>query len=362
MSDADDVMARAFELAEHGRGRTTPNPLVGAVVVSADGLVVGEGAHERAGEPHAEVHALDAAGARAHGATLYCTLEPCCHHGRTGPCTERIVAAGVARVVVAIEDPFPLVAGRGIEYLRAHGIRVDVGVGRARAARQNAPFFTMVREGRPWVILKAATSLDGRLTAVLGTRTRLTSDGADRRAHEVRGWVDAIAVGSGTVLVDDPLLTARGAARDRPLVRVIFDRRLRTPPGARLLSTAAHGPVIILGSSDAVRDRAAHVAALHRAGATVVAVDGPTLRDALTALRPFSINSVLLEGGAAVQCAAWDESVVDEVHLYIAPIVLGPSGVPLLPGRSFSIPALFETTVAPLGPDTGIYGYVHRVD
>ncbi len=359
MTDTD-FMARAFQLAERGRGRTTPNPLVGAVVVSADGVVVGQGAHERAGEPHAEIHALEAAGERTRGATLYCTLEPCCHHGRTGPCTERIIASGIARVVVAIEDPFPLVAGRGIEHLRAHGVRVDVGLGRARAARQNAPFFTTVREGRPFVILKAATSLDGRLTAAEGTRTVLTSEPANRRAHAVRAWVDAIAVGSGTVLVDDPFLTARGSQRERPLTRVIFDRRLRTPPGARLLSTAAHGPVIILSSPGAVRERASHAAALRRAGAMVVPVEGPTLRDALTALRPFSINSLLLEGGAAVQNAAWDESVVDEVHLYIAPVVLGPTGVPLLPGRSFSIPALFDTEVTVDGPDTCIHGYVHR--
>jgi diaminohydroxyphosphoribosylaminopyrimidine deaminase/5-amino-6-(5-phosphoribosylamino)uracil reductase len=154
-------MERALFLAERGRGRTSPNPLVGAVIVSPDGVVVGQGAHERAGEPHAEVHALTSAGERARGATLYCTLEPCCHRGRTGPCVDRIVEAGVARVVAACEDPNPLVSGRGFSYLRAHGVTVEVGLGAAAAATLNQPFFTLMREGRPFVILKAATSVDG---------------------------------------------------------------------------------------------------------------------------------------------------------------------------------------------------------
>ncbi len=361
VSDAA-FMARALRLAERGRGRTTPNPLVGAVVVSPDGVVVGQGAHERAGEPHAEVHALNAAGGRARGATLYCTLEPCCHHGRTGPCTERVVAAGIRRVVVAIEDPFPLVAGKGIAFLREHGIAVDVGVGRAAAARQNAPFLTVVRHGRPFVILKAATSLDGRIAAAAGQRTLLTSEAANRRAHEVRAWVDAIAVGSETVLVDDPLLTTRGIYRERPLTRVIFDRRLRTSPSARVLSTLAEGPVIIVTSAEAVRERPPDAAALAGAGATVVPVGAMSLRHGLMALRPFSINSLLLEGGAALQNAAWDESLVDAVHLYIAPVVIGAGGVPLLPGRSFSIPALWDSDIGVYGPDTCIHGYVHRFD
>ena len=168
-------MRRALEQARRGLGRTTPNPIVGACIVNEEGIVVGDGAHERAGEPHAEVHALIEAGERARGATLYCTLEPCCHTGRTGPCTERIIAAGISRVVAAMEDPFPQVSGRGIAALRAHGIVVDVGVERDAAVRLNQPFLTSVRERRPFVILKAAASIDCRIAEREGKRTQITS-------------------------------------------------------------------------------------------------------------------------------------------------------------------------------------------
>jgi len=176
-------MRRAIEHARRGLGRTTPNPIVGACVVTADGIVVGDGAHERAGEPHAEVHALDEAGPRARGATLYSTLEPCSHTGRTGPCTDRIIAAGITRVVAAMEDPFPLVSGQGFAKLRDHGIVVDTGIEHDAAVRLNQPFLTTVREGRPFVTLKAATSLDGRIAASAGVRTPLTSAAAVRHAQ-----------------------------------------------------------------------------------------------------------------------------------------------------------------------------------
>src|SRR3954469_18422446 len=244
-------MARALALAERGRGRTSPNPMVGAVVIDRDGVVVGSGFHEAVGGPHAEVHALAEAGPRARGATLYCTLEPCCHQGRTGPCVSKIVDAGVARVVAAVEDPNPAVRGRGFAFLRERGVRVEVGLGAEQAVTLNQPFFTLMREGRPFVILKAATSTDGRIAEAPGVRTPLTSSAANRHAQRVRAEVDAIAVGSGTILIDDPELTARGAFRDRPLTRVIFDRRLRTPAQARVLSTPEAGPVIIVTTAGA---------------------------------------------------------------------------------------------------------------
>src|SRR5258707_8375431 len=197
-------MRRALEQARRGLGRTPPNPIVGACIVTDDGVVVGDGAHERGGEPHAEVHALNEAGARARGATLYCTLEPCSHTGRTGPCTERIIAAGIRRVVAAMEDPFPLVSGRGFATLRAHGIEVEEGLEREAAARLNQPFLVSIREGRPFVILKAATSIDGRIAAAPGARTPLTSAAANRRVQYGRAHVDAIALGSQPGLVDDP--------------------------------------------------------------------------------------------------------------------------------------------------------------
>lgn len=355
-------MRRALTLAERGLGRTTPNPVVGACVVTDEGVVVGQGAHERAGEPHAEVHALEQAGAKARGATLYCTLEPCNHTGRTGPCTERILAAGIRRVVAAVEDPNPLVGGRGFARLRDAGLEVDVGVGLRAAARLNQPFFTTIRRGRPFVILKAATSLDGCIAAAPGQRTLLTSAPANRRAQYVRASVDAIAVGSGTVLVDDPLLTARDVYRERPLTRVIFDRRLRTPENARVFSTRAAGPVIILTSPAAIASRPHHAAALDRAGAALVPVESAGLTPMVQRLVSFDVHSVLLEGGAAVHAAAWDERLVDSVHLYVTPLALGSSGVRLLPGRAFSPASLVDVRVIPHGPDVVIEGYVHRPD
>jgi diaminohydroxyphosphoribosylaminopyrimidine deaminase / 5-amino-6-(5-phosphoribosylamino)uracil reductase len=326
-------MRRAIEHARRGLGRTTPNPIVGACIVSDDGVVLGQGAHEFAGGPHAEVNALEEAGADARGATLYCTLEPCSHTGKTGPCTTRIIAAGIRRVVAAMGDPFPQVNGRGFAALREQGIEVDVGVEHDAALRLNQPFLTAVRKGRPFVILKAATSLDGRI-AVKGQRTPLTSTLALRHAQYMRAQVDAIGVGSETILVDDPLLTAREVYRERPLTRVIFDRRRRVPSSARIFSTLSAGPIMVVTSNE--------------------------LGDALQELAAQGIHSLLLEGGAALHAAAWDAGVVDYVQLYVAPISLGQDGLPLLDGREFSSAALVERRVEQLGPDVLIEGYVHR--
>lgn len=349
-------MQLAIFHAARGRGRTTPNPAVGAVVVTDEGVVVGTGYHERAGDPHAEAQALDAAGDRARGATLFCTLEPCAHVGRTGPCAARIVEAGIRRVVVAVGDPHPLVAGRGFQYLRDRGIEVEVGAGANGAAAVNDAFLVSVREERPFVILKAATSLDGRIAAAPGERTPLTSAAANRHAHRVRAEVDAIAVGSGTVLADDPLLTARDVYRERPLLRVVFDRRLRTPARSRLLSTGAAGPVMIMTTAASIDTPAART--LAAAGAELVPTAG-TIRSALAVLHARGIRSVLLEGGAAIHAAAWDEAVVDFVRLYVAPVALGERGVPLLAERAFSTAALAGLHVETLGDDVLVEGYVH---
>lgn len=353
-----DYMDRALFLAARGRGRTSPNPMVGAVVVSPEGVVVGHGFHERAGEAHAEVRALDMAGDRGRGATLYCTLEPCSHVGRTGPCAARIVDAAVARVVAAIADPNPLVNGRGFAYLEAHGVAVEVGLRADGALRLNRPYLTLMRERRPFVILKAALSLDGCLAEAPGRRTRLTSPVADRHAHAVRAEVDAIGVGIGTVLADDPLLTARGAHRERPLVRVIFDRGLRTPATARMLSTPEAGPVIIVTTALGAA-RADVRTELEARGAEIEIARDLTLRSALEILGTRQIGSLLLEGGAAIHQAAWDEGVADFVRLYVTPHELGPAGLPFLKGRAFSATVLAESRVMSLGPDTLVEGYVH---
>ena len=354
-----DYMDRALFLAARGRGRTSPNPMVGAVVVSPAGIVVGQGFHERAGDLHAEVRALDESGDLARGATLYCTLEPCCHVGRTGPCVDRIVAAGITRVVASIEDPNPAVQGRGFAYLRAHGVHVDIGPGRDASMRLNQPFFRLMRDHRPFVILKAAASLDGCIAAAPGTRTALTSAAANRHAHAFRAEVDAIGVGVGTILADDPLLTVRGIYRERPLTRVVFDRALRTPPQARLLSTHDAGPVIIVTTSAASDARCR---ALEAHGAQIDVASGRSFAAALACLADRAIGSLLLEGGAGVHRAAWDEELVDFVRLYIAPVTVGSGGVPLLDGAAFTTGALLERRVEPLGPDVLIEGYVHRPD
>ncbi len=317
-------MARALFLAERGRGCTAPNPMVGAVVVSPDGIVVGQGAHLVAGGPHAEVHALEAAGSAARGATLYCTLEPCCHVGRTGPCTERVIAAGIARVVTAIEDPNPKVAGQGHAQLRAAGIEVITGVGADEARRQNAPFLTWMTQHRPWTVLKTAVSADGFVgphSTVAGpTRYRLTGPTTDRWMHRQRAWIDAIAVGADTVLADDPWLTPRGAWRPRPLTRVVIDWRGRVPATARVYSTGWAGPVIMVGLASV---SPAHVGAVQAVGVETVLLPARDLTAVGRALAARQIQSLLVEGGPALQQAWVEAGLVDAVQFVETPVTLG---------------------------------------
>jgi diaminohydroxyphosphoribosylaminopyrimidine deaminase/5-amino-6-(5-phosphoribosylamino)uracil reductase len=357
VTDAD-YMRRALFHARRAEGATTPNPMVGAVVVSADGVVVGQGRHRRAGEPHAEVVALDDAGVRARGATLYVTLEPCCHTGRTGPCTRRIIAAGITRVVAAMTDPNPLVAGRGFDELRQAGVRVVTGVLEADAKRVNQAFTLVQTNGRPMVIAKAATSLDARIAAAPGVRTALTSHEANRRTQRLRAAVDAIGVGSGTVLADDPALTVRECYRPRPLVRVVFDRRLRTLATARLFSTLTAGPVIILTTTAAVAAQPERARSLVAAGATLVEGTG-AFADDLKRLLAFDVSTVLLEGGAALHAAAWQAGVIDRLHLVVAPATLGEPGVMLFGGAKVPLEQLEPISVEMMGPDAWMEADVH---
>ena len=359
MTDADH-MRRALFHARRGEGVTTPNPMVGAVVVTPDGIVAGCGRHPRAGEAHAEVFALDNAGPLARGATLYVTLEPCCHFGRTGPCTRRIVAAGVRRVVAAMRDPNPLVSGKGFAELRASGIEVEVGLLADEAARLNRAFTIVQTEGRPMVIAKVATSVDSRIAAAPGVRTPLTSRQANRRTQRLRASVDAVGVGSGTLLADDPILTVRECYRPRPLARVVFDRRLRTTPGARLLSTLAAGPVIIVTTAAATARDPDTAEALTRAGAVLIEGSG-TLRDDLRLLVAFDISTLLLEGGAVMHAAAWQAGVIDRLHVVVAPAALGAAGVKVFDGVEVPMSQLITVAVEQLGPDrwmeADVYGH-----
>ena len=357
----DAYMDRALELARRGRGRTSPNPMVGAIVVSEGGVIVGTGYHQRAGEAHAEVVALDAAGETACRGTLYCTLEPCAHQGRTAPCAERIVAAGVRRVVVAVVDPNPRVNGRGVAYLRNHGICVDVGVGQTAAARLNEEFLTWVTNGRPFVTMKIAVSRDGKIAARPGVRTTLTSDPANEAIQQARAEVDALAVGSTTLLVDDPRLTARGKTRVRPLTRVVFDRRLRTPVTARLLETLSVGPVVLMTTRGAMARKPDLAATLRAKGARleVLPDDDSDLGASLKRLGELEVVSVIIEGGVAIHRAAWDAGLVDRVQRFVAPVELGSEGVPWL---NLSLANLRDTRVQHYGPDVLTEAYVRRVD
>lgn len=366
--DDERHMARALALAERGRGRTSPNPMVGAVVVDDEGVVVGRGAHLKAGEPHAEVHALGDAGERARGATLYCTLEPCSHTGRTGPCAPEVAAAGIRRAVIAMPDPNPLVAGQGLAFLRARGVHVTVGVGRDAAEGLNRGFLTRIRAGRPYITMKVALTLDGCVAAGPGARTRLTGAPADRYVHRERAEMDAIVVGSGTVLTDDPLLTPRGPYRYEPLVRAVLDRRLRTSAGARLLSTGGSGPVIIMSTPAAAEAFPDRVAALSARRARIELIDdggrGPSgfLREALARLSALGCNTAVVEGGPTVHAALWRAGLVDRVQMFITPHVAGPGGVrwDVLPIGTPG--ALHGTRLLLLGDDVVIEGHVHRVD
>jgi len=361
LSDSE-YMNRALDLAERGRGSTSPNPMVGAVVVRDDGTIVGQGYHERAGGPHAEVRALDEAGDLARGASLYCTLEPCAHVGRTGPCAERVADAGITRVVAATVDADERVSGRGFDFLRQRNIVVSIGTGRARALRLNRAYFTLKTKRRPFVVMKAATTLDNRIAEAAGKRTRITSDDSFRHAHTVRAEIDAIGVGSGTVLADDPLLTAREVHRRRPLTRVLFDRRLRISPSARLFSTLDAGPVIIVTTPESIERERGRARELQQAGAEFEPIGSGGLPDAFHRLGDRQMMSIVLEGGVALHAAAWKAGVVDAVHLYIAPHTLGGDGLSWLDTDTISIASLEDRCVTPLGPDVFMEGYVHRID
>jgi diaminohydroxyphosphoribosylaminopyrimidine deaminase/5-amino-6-(5-phosphoribosylamino)uracil reductase len=324
-TDDEAFMRRALELAEQGRGSTSPNPLVGAVLVK-DGHIVGEGFHERAGGPHAEVRALAAAKDAARGATLYTTLEPCCHVGLTGPCTSALIAAGVRRVVAAIVDPNALVSGKGFALLKAAGVEVEVGLLADAAREQNRVYLHWITSGTPYVLLKWAISADGRVASASGASRYLTGEAARQAVHRLRAEVDAVVVGVGTVLADDPELTVRLSTGRNPL-RVILDSHLRTPPDARCL--AAPGRALVVGTLPLPEERADR---LRAAGAEVVGVpafegrvDVPSLLRLLGARR---LSAVLVEGGPRVHGSFLAVGAVQEVHAFVAPLLLGGGDAP----------------------------------
>ena len=314
MTDTD-FMNRALELAERGRGYVEPNPLVGAVVVR-DGQIVGEGWHEKFGQAHAEVIALNRAGENARGATLYVTLEPCCHHGKTPPCTEAVIRSGIRRVVASMLDPFPHVAGKGESILRDAGVAVEVGLGGPAAHLLNAPYLMLLRAGRPWIHGKWAMTLDGKIASFTGSSQWVTSEPARAKVHKLRGQMDAIIIGRGTLVADDPLLTARPPG-PRIATRIVLtsgDKPL--PDDCQLLRTVDQAPVMVVTKQENVEKMAPWA----KRGCEILTLPIATL---LAELGRRRMTNVLVEGGPGVLGAFLDERLIDEVHAFIAPKLIG---------------------------------------
>ncbi len=329
--DPASFMARALELAERGRGRVEPNPMVGAVVVR-EGRIVGEGFHACFGGPHAEPAAIAAAGEACRGATLYVTLEPCTHFGKTPPCVPAVIGAGFVRVVAAMIDPDPRTQGRGIEQLRAAGLAAEAGLLAAEAQRLNAPFVKLTARGLPFVTAKWAMSLDGKTATRTGQSRWISSEASRERVHTIRGQVDAILVGIGTVLADDPLLTARPPG-PRTAVRVVADSEARIPFGSRLVASAREVPVIVATTEQAPAGRREGLA---RAGAEVLVLPEEGGRVSLTALLGElgrrRMSNVLLEGGGELVAAALASQMVDKLLVFVAPRIIGGREAPTAVG------------------------------
>lgn len=324
-----DHMRAALLLAERGLGRVAPNPAVGCIIVDAQGHVVGRGHTQPGGRPHAETEALRMAGAAARGGTAYVTLEPCAHHGKTPPCAEALVEAGIARCVVALKDPYPEVNGRGIQRLQEAGIDVEVGLLGGEAEAVNLGFLTRVRENRPMVTLKIASSLDGRIATKSGDSKWITGELARAHGHRLRATHDAILVGSGTVLADDPELTCRlPGLEDRSPVRVILDGRLRTPLNSRLVTGARQARTVLVTG----RGRKEERQSLKEAGVEVLAVitdqEGhPNPPYVMAALAEIGLTRLLVEGGATVAAALLKAGLVDRIHWFRAPGIIGGDGL-----------------------------------
>ncbi|MGQ0662608.1 MAG: bifunctional diaminohydroxyphosphoribosylaminopyrimidine deaminase/5-amino-6-(5-phosphoribosylamino)uracil reductase RibD [Pseudomonadota bacterium] len=358
-------MRAALMLARRGLGRTWPNPAVGCVVVSG-GHVVGRGWTQPGGRPHAETEALERAGAAAKGASVYVSLEPCSHHGRTPPCAEALIQAGVERVIAAIEDPDPRVKGQGFARLRAAGVAIETGLLAEAAAELNAGFLSRLRSGRPLVTLKAATTLDGRIATARGDSRWITGETARARAHALRAVNDAVMVGIGTALADDPMLTCRlPGMEDRRPVRIVVDGRLRLPLTSKLVATARLTPTWILTHERAARDR---LRALIDAGVDIVTVAAgadqrPDLAAALTALGARGLTRVLVEGGGRLTAALLRSRLVDRLVWFRAARLFGGDGLPVAAALGVEAlgeaPGFVRRAVEPCGEDI-VETYVRR--
>lgn len=357
-------MDRALELAIRGEGHVEPNPMVGCLVVQQD-LVVGEAWHRRFGGPHAEVEALNAAGQQAAGATLYVTLEPCCHHGKTPPCTRAVIEAGIRRAVIAMRDPFPQVSGQGIGQLEAAGIEVQIGVRETEARHVCAPYLKRIETGRPWILAKWAMTLDGKIATSAGESRWISGPAARSVVHILRGRVDAILVGRRTMAADDPLLMARPPG-PRVATRIVVDSSATLPLTSRLVRTAGQAPVLVAAKATAP---AARCRRLEEAGAEVYRCAGVTAAERLGALLDElgrrQMTNVLVEGGGQLLGCLFDLGWIDEVHVFVAPKLFGGSRAPTpLSGtgiqRLAQACAIEQTELQQLGDDLYISGRVRR--
>jgi diaminohydroxyphosphoribosylaminopyrimidine deaminase/5-amino-6-(5-phosphoribosylamino)uracil reductase len=320
-------MQQALQIAAYAAGRTSPNPLVGAVIVK-DGRVVGQGWHRKAGTEHAEIHALRQAGELAAGATIYVTLEPCSHYGRTGPCSKALIDAGIQRVVIAMLDPNPLVAGKGVAMLKAAGIEVETGLLQAQAERLNEVFLKWIMTKMPFVVMKTAMTLDGKIATAAGNSKWISNEVSRRRVHELRDVYDGILVGIGTVLADDPALTTRldSPSGKNPL-RIVVDSRARTPLTAKVVTDGQAETLIAVTAAA----EAAKVEALRQAGVEVLVVnDGQQvdLKQLFCLLGERGVCSIFVEGGARINYSLLKAGLVDKVYTFIAPKMVGGSSAP----------------------------------
>lgn len=379
MTIDEQHMRKALELAQAGVGLVSPNPAVGAVIVNASGREVGTGTHTYAGVKHAEVLALEQAGSQARGATLYLNLEPCSHHGRTGPCADAVISAGISRVVCSMEDPNPKVAGRGFAKLRAAGIQVDVGMFETEAKKLNESFAKYIRFGKPLVTLKSAMSLDGKIAAAdapVDTPVKdacghrwITGEAARAHVQQLRHQNDAILVGVGTVIADDPLLTDRsGLPRRRKLLRVVLDSHLRIPLESQVIRTAEDDVLIICSTPNdnarrALEERGIRVQQVSSVSSPQISSSNggrPDFAAIVKYLGKNEITSVLIEGGSSVNATALQSGEVDKVFLHYAPKILGEGATPFIAAQSapWQARCLQQIEVHRFGEDFAVEGYL----
>ena len=353
-----DYMSRALELAERGRGHVEPNPMVGAVVVR-EGRIIGEGWHEAYGHAHAEVNALNRAGMEALGATLYVTLEPCCHHGKTPPCTDAVIRAGIRRVVASMLDPFPEVGGKGIAILREAGVAVEIGLGGPVAHRLNAPYLMRLR-GRPWIHAKWAMTLDGKIASFTGSSKWITSEAARAKVHELRGRMDGIVIGRGTLIADDPLLTARPLGLRVATRIVLTSGHEPLPDDCQLLRTINQAPVLVFTSQNG----SAILGNWVKRGATIVEIRN--IGEMMAELGRRRMTNLLVEGGAGLLGSFLDAGLIDEVHAFIAPkLIGGAKSLSPIGGRGIEMMSnalqLVSVSVESLGDDLYMHGIAANI-